>query len=283
MDESLALAKLQSEELDILDMLSSFCADKGIVWFLDSGTALGAMRHKGFIPWDDDIDIGMLRDDYDRFVRLAKEGLPKGYSFHDFDNTPGYAGMFSKIYKDGTSFVTAETAESGCSQGIFVDIFPFDYLYYENGKRRLQIAMSTFWKSLLYLYHASSITVPHNGFLGRIEKTGCKVAHKIVHALFSPVDIKKNFEKCIIRVRKNDDYSEVACLPCIAGVLSVSDLLPPSYLDFEQRTLPVPRLTEKYLEIYYGDWKRIPDERNRKTHLPLRIEFSDGAVFSKGD
>ena len=53
------------------------------------------MRHAGFIPWDDDVDVGMLREDYDRFIELAKEGLPEGYSLHQFDDTPGFAAMFA--------------------------------------------------------------------------------------------------------------------------------------------------------------------------------------------
>lgn len=95
---------------------------------MDSGTVLGAKRHGGFIPWDDDIDVGMLRTDYDRFIRLSQSGFIEGYSVHTPDNTEGFAGMFAKIYKDGTSFDTEETLYAGLKQGIFIDIFPYDYL-----------------------------------------------------------------------------------------------------------------------------------------------------------
>lgn len=80
MNQVEALHKLQAEELDVLLAISELCEKNDITWFLISGTALGAARHQGFIPWDDDIDIGMLREDYDRFLELASDGLPVGYS-----------------------------------------------------------------------------------------------------------------------------------------------------------------------------------------------------------
>ena len=126
MNQKEALRKLQNEELDILLAVSRFCEENGIEWFMMSGTALGALRHGGFIPWDDDIDIGMFREQYDRFLQLAACNLPNGYSIHTFDNTHGFASMFAKVYKDGTIFQTAETKDTDCDQAIFIDIFPFD-------------------------------------------------------------------------------------------------------------------------------------------------------------
>lgn len=118
-----ALRRLQETELEILKAFASFCDEHDLEWFIDSGTVLGALRHGGFIPWDDDIDVGMLREDYDRFLRLASQSFVEGYSVHTPDNTEGFAGMFAKVYKDGTLFETRETRDAGLKQGIFIDIF----------------------------------------------------------------------------------------------------------------------------------------------------------------
>ena len=281
MDETTALKRLQDEELDILKVFSDFCSKNGIVWFLDSGTALGAKRHKGFIPWDDDIDVGMLREDYDKFVKLAKEDFPQGYSYHDCLNTDGYASMFGKIYKNNTSFVTAETMDARCNQGIFIDIFPFDYLYTDETKRKKQLSQATFWKNVSYLYHSGVINVPHKGALGVAESALCKVAHKIIRGCFSPSTYIKKFERNIPTQSNGDLSHDVACLASISYITQDNVLLPPSYLEFEGEMYPVPNRIEEYLQEHYGDWWVIPEEKDRKTHLPLRIKFSDGAIFEK--
>lgn len=279
MNEKIALKRLQQEELDILKAFSDYCSRNGIVWFLDSGTALGAKRHKGFIPWDDDIDVGMLREDYDKFVKLAKENFPQGYSYHDSSNTDGYAGMFGKIYKDNTRFVTEETIEAGCDQGIFIDIFPFDHLYEDDAKRKKQLSQAALWKNISYLYYSGTINVPHGGVLGALEVMLCKVAHRIVRLLFNPSKFAEKFKRSIPNLSSGRLSQEVACLPCVMGIMKDEVLIPPAYLEFEGEMYPVPQQVEEYLQAYYGDWWVIPEEKDRKTHLPLRIEFSDGEVF----
>ena len=129
MNDSEALLHLQAAELKILDAIASLCFKFNINWWLDGGTCLGAMRHGGFIPWDDDIDIGMMRSDYERFCELAPRELQSGFSLHNSRNTDSYAAMFSKVYMDGTRFENQEGRDAGSAMGIFVDIFPYDNLY----------------------------------------------------------------------------------------------------------------------------------------------------------
>ena len=134
------LRQLQLVELEVLLAIDKLCARYDIPYFLDSGSALGAMRHGGFIPWDDDIDIGMLREDYERFVAVALDELPEGYRLLTPDVTEGYAPMWAKVMREGTKFYTRETLEAGLDQGVFVDVFPYDRLCEDVREAQRQVA-----------------------------------------------------------------------------------------------------------------------------------------------
>lgn len=280
MDNSEALKKLQGIELEILLMLKDFCLQHDIAWFVDSGTALGAARHKGFIPWDDDIDVGMLRQDYDRFISLAKTELPEGYSLHDASNTPGYAAMFAKIYKDETKFHTEETLEANCEQGIFIDIFPYDQLAKDLSRRRRQIRNARIWQSALYLYHARTIAVPHKGLLGTTERNACRIAHFLVSKFCKPESLRKRFEHSLL-FEEDDPTTLYLSLPWpnVDG-FKKHDLLPTNPATFEGHRVPAPARMETYLKTMYGNWQELPPEEDRHTHLPKYLDFGDGTSWS---
>lgn len=283
MNQQEALEKLQQEELDMLVVLRQVCEEIGVPWFLDSGSALGAARHQGFIPWDDDIDVGMLRDDYERFLREAPSVLPEGYSLHTFDNTHGFAGMFAKLYRDGTEFVTQETLDAGCEQGIFIDIFPYDALAIDPKQRRQQIRNVRIGQYLSYLYHSGHIVVPHKGLLGKLEKAACRCAHVIVRAVCNREKIRDRFNTSILSPSQQSEdliiFAWAGMRPLTKGVL-----FPTRVAVFCDRQFPAPGQLERYLEMMYGDWRELPAEENRRSHLPLRLVFSNGeSWFARQD
>ena len=121
------LRKIQLLQLEILKEVDRICRKHHIKYTLCGGSLLGAIRHKGFIPWDDDVDISMLRGEYDRFLRVCKKELdPEKYFVQTVDTDPEYRWIYGKIILKGTTYVRAGQESIKSNNGIFIDIFPRD-------------------------------------------------------------------------------------------------------------------------------------------------------------
>ena len=271
------LRRLQLAELDVLIAIDGVCRQHGIAYFLDSGTALGARRHGGFIPWDDDIDIGMPRDDYERFLEVAPAALGDAYTVADPQTDHRMAGLFAKVWKKGTKFFTEETIEAGIDQGIFVDVFPYDRVASGAQDRKKQLSACLRWQSLSYLYHSSAITVPHKGVLGACELAGCKMAHALTRAATNPQVIRKKFTAAATSARTDSASSDFASMNYVrSGVFPESVLLPTVEISFEGHMFPAPAKIEAFLEILYGKtWNELPPVAQRRNHAPKELDFGD--------
>ncbi len=278
-----ALAKLQNTMLEVLDAFAAFCEAHALPWFLAYGTALGAMRHDGFIPWDDDADVGMLRDDYDRFLALVdEEGFAPGYSVHNARNTANFDGVMTKVFKDGTTYLDRRAQGEGFEQAIFIDVFPYDRLLADPALSERQIKSTRLWQNVLYIRGSGDVRVPHGGALGATERLGCALANPVLRLLLSKDRALRGFDANI--VGPEDAVGELWAQFPFPNRHPMGDLLPAVPHAFEDRVYPVPADPEAYLATIYGDWRQLPPVKNRRTHLPVLIDFGDGDVYEgEGD
>lgn len=120
------LKNCQKIELEILKDFRQICESLGLQYYLTAGTLLGTIRHQGFIPWDDDIDVAMPREDYDKFAMLGAEKLGDGYIYQSHITEPNFPYYFAKIRKTGTRVEEPILRSIPMDQGIYIDIFPLD-------------------------------------------------------------------------------------------------------------------------------------------------------------
>ena len=125
---------LRQKELELLKIFIEVCDKLQLNYFAVEGTLLGAVRHQGFIPWDDDIDVGMMRQDFEVFVQQAGKLLPEGFFLQTHQTDPEYAQHFAKLRNSDTVFLETTYKNLNINHGIYIDIFPFDV--YPDGKRQ---------------------------------------------------------------------------------------------------------------------------------------------------
>lgn len=144
------LRKLQLTEREMLRELDRICRKHQIDYILDGGTLLGAVRHGGFIPWDDDVDVRMLREQYEKFCRICQTELSEDYFLQTWQTDPGYRWEYARILKKGTVYKRKGQHRMTARNGIFIDIFPDDNLPDRRVSRRICTCVSWFCRKLLY-------------------------------------------------------------------------------------------------------------------------------------
>ncbi len=275
------LRKLQLTQLEILKDIDKFCKENNIEYYIAYGTTLGAIRHGGFIPWDDDIDISMKRDEYNRFIKLAKEKMQDKYDILDIENTKGYIATFAKVSKKGTKFIEASDTNK-YEQGIFVDVFPLDYSPDDVEKRKKLYKKSWFWARMCVLCEISNPILPHNmsGVKKVIAKAGCKTVHMCLR-LFRFNKIKAYHRYLKNTTMHNEMKSEMkyiadyqAMHPEKTTVLE-KDIYPLKTMQFEDYEFPVPNNVDAYLTSVYGDYMKLPPEDKRHNHVAKELVFGD--------
>lgn len=261
------LRKLQLTELEILMEVKRICEKHKLSYYLIGGTLIGAIRHRGFIPWDDDIDIAMPRDDYERFIEISKHDLDKKYFLQTPESdiyTPTY---FMKIRKNNTLAIEQLTANVDCHKGIFIDIFPLDKIYHNKPIKNLLIF--------------TAIRVMDSARSGKIEKRSLNGSLKqlVIYPLrFLPLNFMNKWIYILATKnrKKSIDYVTIYYYKGGFGqTMSMSQIYGQGAVaEFEGELFKIPANFNAYLSKEYGDdYMEIPPVEKRKIHSFIKLKF----------
>ena len=243
------LRQQQIRMLEILKTFDAICKKHQIPYWLSSGTLIGAARHKGFIPWDDDLDVEMMRKDYLRLIKILPNELPEQYKLQTHETDPGYIFIYGKL-RDENSYI-AETTDYDRIfnyRGIYIDIFPIEKvpywlawiaghmqgrIYVELKKKRINEKAVLKRVNQIYSFN-TKFGFP---FLRMLTKMfpGSPVRHSFGTTYFAPRNLK--------------------------------DIFPLTEIEFEGQLFPAPGNTAVYLSKIYGDYMKLPDLSKVTPHL----------------
>ena len=258
MEKEQYIEKIHTEILEIMDYIDGVCRENKLKYYLTGGTLLGAIRHNGFIPWDDDLDIEMPREDYEKFLSIVK--FDGRYNVICYDTNLHYPRFFAKISQKGTKFVEADIYE----WGIFVDVFPIDNQ--KSYGKHLELKK----KIVRYLLDNRNRIVEKDK--GRVIKY---YISKVLPAsawiyLMEKIAINHN-TTCDFYINYGSQYAALRKTMPKEWYGDGIDVV------FEGRHYIAPAEYKKVLNRIFGsNYMEIPPVEKRKTHYPQYVKFKDG-------
>lgn len=242
------LRKMQLRMLEMLKYIDNICRENNIKYWLSSGTCLGAVRHGGFIPWDDDADIEMLASDYRKLEKILRNASGD-FVLQDYKSDPEYIHIYAKL-RDTKSKIKENNDSDKYNRynGIFIDLFVLEP---SNYKFLFRICGSL-WCRIAF----KCPKIKNKLFRQRVIKLYNLILRKILFQIvriFNSVPVKDQLRhvlgSCFIRPRSNGDITEVV------------------YVPFEDTVLPIPKGYDHYLQLIYGNWQKMPNMDNIDTHV----------------
>ena len=249
-------------EMDILSAVETICKKHNLRYFALHGTLLGAVRHKGFIPWDDDLDIGMLREDYDKFLAAAKEELPEHLFLQNmFTDEDAFFNGITRIRNSNTTGIQERELDRRCNKGIWIDILPIDNSPLDDALYREKCKKVSRYNLMLQakFYGKEMKGVPY-----KITKAKW-LGYKLAAGFFSKSYLVKKLNDAMYT--GNDENCELGIFTghCNYRQLNRADFSDVTYLDFEDRKIAVPVGYENYLFMVMGsDYRKLPPENEQK-------------------
>lgn len=262
MYEELNLPQIKKLEVQLLKHLDCYCEENRIRYFLSNGTLLGAVKYKGFIPWDDDIDVVMLREDYEAFISKYEDSR---YTLFENRRNSSYRYPFAKL-SDSTTVLCEQGVNNGVQIGVCIDIFPLDYVG-SNYKKAKKIARNLHRVSMLLAFAKKEIEYQGSyNIIKNLMYIFCGIVAKCI----KPKTYIKIIQKKAQRYRYSKDSQYLASL-CWAAYKE-KEVIPAEVfrnsvsLMFEGNNYPVPIGYDKYLKNLYGNYELDPPPEKQVSH-----------------
>lgn len=266
--EEISLEALKQIELDVLEQVHEVCTAQGLRYSLCGGTLLGAVRHGGFIPWDDDIDILMPRPDYEKLIDYCQDHeTPFRLVSHRTDSTYHY--LFAKACAPGTVLEEANNNRNNSGLGVYIDIFPIDGLgdTEEAGRARLKKKRFSLELLVAYAWQKYLPSATRSWYYEPI-----RFGFYVLSRLVNPDRLLRSVE----RLAMSADFDTAPYAGSYAGVYRSREVLPAGVyaectdMSFEGRTFRAMARYDEYLTCLYGDYMCLPPEEEQVSHHLFR-------------
>jgi lipopolysaccharide cholinephosphotransferase len=278
------LQKVQQIELMILRDSLKICQKYNVKFFLIGGSAIGAIRHQGFIPWDDDIDVAMMRKDYDEFIKRINEEMPDKYIAMNTGTDKNYPLMTTRLMLKGTKFVEEPLKDIHCFLGIFLDMYVLDNLP-DNPEELNKISRKSFILSKLQILRSIAFPVlPYKGAKAKLTHVITGIAHGVLTVFgISKEKLYKKAIRIAAPYKNLDNSKKVGFLFDTYPDYEIydrTDIFPLRIVKFNGLDVYMPCNVEKSLTDQYGDYMQMPPVEKRKNHFPYELDFGKYANIS---
>lgn len=261
---------LHQVDMDIVKEVVRICNAHGFKYYMLGGTMLGAIRHKGFIPWDDDIDLGMPREDYEAFLELADKELAHHLKVVNYRNDPNYMYYITRVQDTQTRVVEERIGNDNKYTCASIDIFPIDGTPNNPLLRKLYFFRVLYHRALMSLCYKDSIDRKRKR--SKKEKLLLWIMERIpVEKLTTPYKQKCKIDK-LLRKQKVAGSKYIGN---IMGAYRTREIVPADFYGegamypFEDMELRGMAKADEYLTYTYGDYMQLPPEEQRKTHFKI--------------
>ena len=270
------LERVQRLEKEMLADFARICKENHLTWFAIGGTLLGAVRHKDMIPWDDDIDLAIMRKDYIKLKKIVKKEYSDKYMILDADENDHYPLMTGQFTMKGTRFVTEQFRDIPCDFGIYLDLFPFDTLHPDRKTREKHMKHAWAIGKIRILREIGAPYVAGKGLKRDIIMAVCRIVH--IGLSVMRLNRRKLYlacrHWCRIDEKTNSGVYGFSCdTRPFDNMIRKEDLEPILEVPFGDGTILIPTGYDELLREQYGDYMQLPPMEARKNHKPAVLQF----------